>query len=75
MYKKIFSGVVIKNSSDKTIVVLLNKRSLRTKYLKVVKKNFKYSVHDENNFFSINDKVKIISSRPISKMKKWSVLL
>lgn len=75
MYKKIFSGIVIKNSSDKTIVVLLSKRSLRTKYFKVVKKNFKYSVHDENNFFSINDKVKIISSRPISKMKKWSVLI
>ena len=75
MYKRIFSGVVIKHLSDKTVVVLLSKRLLVSKYLKIVKKNFRFVVHDENNFFSINDKVKIISSRPISKMKKWIVIL
>lgn len=75
MSRRIFSGIVIKNLSDRTIIVLVKKRVLNSKYIKVVKKSFKYMVHDENNFYSINDKVKIINSRPISKMKKWNVLL
>ena len=71
----IFSGVVSKHLSDKTVIVSLSKRLLAQKYIKIIKKNFQFVVHDENNFFSINDKVRIINSRPISKMKRWIAIL
>ena len=41
---------------------------------KVIKSKKKYNVHDENNKYKNGDKVSIIETKPISKLKKWIVL-
>ena len=49
MTKKIFEGKVVKNSNDKTITVNVKRIFMDKKYKKYVKRDKKFSVHDENN--------------------------
>ena len=74
MPKKILEGVVINNKADKTISVLVERSVKHKKYKKIIKRSKKYLAHDEENSFNTGDKVKIIESRPISKLKKWQIL-
>ncbi len=74
MTKKILSGKVINDQSDKTIVVLVKRRYAHPFFGKVITSSKKYHVHDEKNKFKIGDNVKIIESRPISKKKKWKAV-
>ena len=74
MSKKIFKGKVIKNSTDKTIIVDVEDKYMHKKYKKFLKRNKKYAVHDESNVSKVGDLVQIIESRPISKTKRFKVL-
>ena len=74
MSKKILQGKVVKDKNDKTIVVLVKRRYLHPFFSKVITSSKKYHAHDENNKFKIVDSVKIVESRPFSKMKKWEVI-
>tara|TARA_Y100000590_G_scaffold333840_1_gene379785 strand:+ start:672 stop:902 length:231 start_codon:yes stop_codon:yes gene_type:complete len=74
MSKKILSGEVIKDKNNKTIVVLVKRRYIHPFFKKVLTSSKKYHAHDEKNVFKVGDKVKIIESKPFSKMKKWEVL-
>ena len=74
MSKRILEGVVINDKSDKTISVLVERNMMHKKYKKIIKRSKKYLVHDEENRLKIGDKVKIVESRPISKLKTWLVL-
>ena len=74
MSKKILSGKVIKDKNDKTIVVLVKRRFMHPFFKKVITSSKKYHAHDESNKFKIGDEVKIMESRPFSKMKKWEVM-
>ena len=69
MTKKILSGKVINDQSDKTIVVLVKRRYAHPFFGKVITDSKKYHVHDENNKFKVGDDVKIIESKPYSKKK------
>ena len=71
MPKRILKGKVIRNKSEKTIIVDVESTYMHKKYKKYLKKNKKYAVHDENNVSKIGDKVQIIESRPISKTKRF----
>ena len=71
MSKRILKGKVIKNKSEKTIIVDVESTYMHKKYKKYLKKNKKYAVHDENNVSKIGDLVKIVESRPISKTKRF----
>ena len=71
MPKRILEGKVIKNKSEKTIIVDVESIYIHKKYKKYLKKNKKYAVHDEENISKLGDKVQIIESRPISKTKKF----
>lgn len=75
MSKKVLEGIVLSNKSDKTVAVLVERTVLHKKYKKIIKRKKKYLVHDENNIFNVGDKVKIIESKPISKLKKWQVII
>jgi len=74
MAKKILKGKVIKDKNDKTIVVLVKRRFAHPFFKKVITSSKKYHAHDEKNKFKIGDDVKIIESKPFSKMKKWEVV-
>jgi len=74
MSKKILEGIVLSNSSNKTIKVLVERKVLHKRYKKIIKRSKKLLVHDEENSASIGDKIMIIESRPISKLKRWNIL-
>ena len=75
MSKKILRGKVIRDKNNKTIVVLVKRRYVHPFFQKVITSSKKYHAHDKNNKFKIGDEVKIIESKPFSKLKKWEVLI
>ena len=74
MPKRILSGVVVSSSSNKTITVGVTRRIKHKLYKKIIRQTKKYHVHDENNEFNVGDVVSIIESKPISKLKRWTVI-
>lgn len=74
MSKKILNGTVLNNSADKTVTVLVERKVLHTKYKKIIKRSKRYLAHDEDNSLNIGDKVRIIESRPLSRLKRWNIL-
>ena len=66
-------GIVISNKMEKTIVVEHIARVPHPRYKKIVKKSKKYYVHDEKDEAAIGDRVRIIETRPTSKLKRWSL--
>ena len=74
MPRRILQGEVVSNKSDKTIVVRVERTFKHPLYKKFIKKDKKYSAHDENNKFKNGDRVKIIECRPFSKKKKFQVM-
>ena len=71
MPKKILQGTVISNKQDKTITVLVERKFKHPFLKKVIRRSKKYSAHDSENQFNTGDKVKIMESKPISKLKRW----
>ena len=74
MTKKTLEGKVIRDQNDKTLVVLVKRKYSHPFFKKVITSSKKYHVHDETNKFKVGDIVKIIESKPFSKMKKWEVI-
>jgi len=66
-------GVVVSNKMDKTIVVEHVARVPHPRFNKIVKRSKKYYVHDEAGEAAIGDRVRIIETRPLSKLKRWSL--
>jgi small subunit ribosomal protein S17 len=71
---KKFSGLVVGDKSDKTIIVEIERVRLHPKYKKRYKVSRKYKVHDEKNQFHVGDKVSFVECRPLSKDKRWRVI-
>ena len=69
-----FTGVVVSDKMDKTIVVKVDRTKLHKRYLKRYTVSKKYKVHDARNQFKIGDKVNFVECRPISKDKMWKVI-
>ena len=74
MSKKILKGKVIRDKNDKTVVVLVKRKYSHPFFKKVVNSSKKYHAHDEENKFKVGEDVKIIESKPFSKLKKWEVI-
>lgn len=74
MTDKIYTGKVVSNKMDKTVVVAVTRLFQHPVYKKTVKKVSKFKAHDEKNECKIGDGVKIIETRPLSKDKRWLVL-
>ena len=69
--KRILSGTVVSSNSNKTIVVKVTRRVKHKLYKKIISRSKNYHAHDEENNFKVGDNVKIIESKPISKLKSW----
>jgi small subunit ribosomal protein S17 len=72
--KKKFSGVVVSDKMDKTIVVKVDIAKVHPKYGKRYISSKKYKVHDEKNQHKEGERVAFIECRPLSKDKRWRVL-
>lgn len=64
-------GKVLSNKMTKTIIVQTERKVLHPKYKKYIKKRTKLYAHDEKNEAQIGDRVMLIETRPISKLKRW----
>ena len=72
--RKIRVGKVVSDKMDKTVVVVVEWRRTHPLYRKSMKRNTRFKAHDENNDCRIGDKVRIMETRPLSKMKRWRVV-
>jgi len=72
--KKILKGTVVSDKMNKTVVVRVVKKMRHPRYQKLVEKWKKYYAHDEKGLAKEGQEVKIIQTRPISKLKKYRVL-
>tara|TARA_B100001971_G_scaffold214585_1_gene252835 strand:- start:46476 stop:46724 length:249 start_codon:yes stop_codon:yes gene_type:complete len=73
-FKRTLKGTVVSAKSDKTIVVLVQRRFRHAVYSKYVNQSKKYHAHDEANTAQEGDVVTIIESKPYSKNKKWELV-
>ena len=73
-HKKSRVGVVVSNSMDKSITVLVSRRLRHPIYGKFVKKSKKFMAHDENNDCNPGDLVRIEETRPLSKRKRFTLV-
>ena len=66
-------GQVVSTKMQKTIVVEIEMRKAHAKYKRVLKSNKKFYAHDEQNSARVGDMVRIRETRPLSKLKRWSL--
>jgi small subunit ribosomal protein S17 len=66
-------GRVVSNKMDKTVVVAVENTVTHRLYHRYMKKTKKFHAHDEENRCNVGDVVEIVSSRPLSKTKRWRV--
>ena len=69
--RKFFTGTVVSDKMQKTIVVSVDTFGVHKLYKKRVKKSTKFHVHDENNTAKFGDVVKFMETRPLSKTKAY----
>ncbi len=75
MPRRVLTGRVTSDKMDKTVTVLVARRVMHPLYKKFIRRTKKYAAHDEGNRFKVGDVVRIIESRPLSKTKRWQVLV
>ena len=66
-------GVVVSDKMDKTVVVVIERLVLHSKYKKRLKRRSKVKAHDEENRCGIGDRVLLAETRPLSRDKRWTV--
>ena len=74
MPKRVLTGTIVSDKTDKTVVVRVERRVKHPLYGKIIKRSKKYHAHDEGNEFKEGQIVRIEETRPISKLKTWRVL-
>jgi len=67
-------GDVVSNAMDKTVVVKIERKVLHPVFRKYIKKTKKLYAHDADNSCTVGDRVQIVETRPISKLKRWKVV-
>ena len=72
--RKVRQGVVVSDCNDKTIVVQIKERKPHPIYKKMMTTTKKFHAHDEANEAHVGDTVRIMETRPLSKMKRWRLV-
>ena len=74
MPRRVLTGRVVSDKTDKTVTVLVERRVMHPLYKKFIRRSKKYAAHDEANLCKEGDTVSIEECRPISKSKSWLVV-
>jgi small subunit ribosomal protein S17 len=72
--RKIRVGKVVSNKMEKSIVVSIERRVPHPIYKKYFKRTTKLMAHDEKREAGIGDVVRIMETRPLSKLKRWRLV-
>jgi small subunit ribosomal protein S17 len=71
--RKVLIGTVVSNKMQKTIVVEVTRKKAHPMYGRVISIRKKFYAHDEKNETHTGDVVRIEESRPLSKLKRWTL--
>ena len=74
MPKRVLTGTIVSDKTDKTVVVRVERRVKHPLYGKIIKRSKKYHAHDEGNEYREGETVRIEETAPISKLKTWKVV-
>jgi small subunit ribosomal protein S17 len=74
MPKRVLTGTIVSDKTEKTVVVKVERRVKHPLYGKIIKRSKKYHAHDEGNEFREGETVRIEETRPMSKLKTWRVI-
>lgn len=72
--RKDLVGTVVSLSGDKTIKVSYEYKIPHPLYKKEIKRKSVFHVHDEKNESRLGDRVEIMETRPLSKLKRWRLV-
>ena len=72
--RKVREGVVVSAGMDKTAVVAVVEKVRHPKYSKTVQRTKKLYTHDEANEAQVGDRVRVMETRPLSKLKRWRLV-
>jgi len=66
-------GTVVSDKMDKTVVVKVTNTVMHRLYHRYMKRTSKFYAHDPENTCHVGDQVRIVSVRPLSRLKRWRV--
>jgi small subunit ribosomal protein S17 len=72
--RKMLTGRVVSDKMDKTVTISVERTFQHPLYKKIIKKTSKIWAHDAENECRMGDRVKVMSARPLSKLKRWRVV-
>jgi small subunit ribosomal protein S17 len=72
--RKVREGTVVSTKMDKTVVVAVIERVRHPRYMKTLQRTKRLYAHDEANDVREGDRVRIMETRPLSKLKRWRVV-
>lgn len=72
--RKVREGTVVSTAGDKTAVVAVIERVRHPRYDKTVQRTKRIHAHDETNDTNVGDRVRVMETRPLSKLKRWRVV-
>ncbi|MAK12286.1 MAG: 30S ribosomal protein S17 [Candidatus Pelagibacter sp.] len=75
MTKRVLTGKIVSSKNKNTVVIQVERKFRHPVLKKVLKRSKKYHAHYETGDFKVGDRIRIIESKPISKLKKWKVLI
>ena len=67
-------GVVLSNKMDKTVIVRVTKKMRHPKYGKIYVRSQKFYAHDETDALQAGQTVRMMETRPLSKLKRWRIV-
>ena len=71
--RKTLTGIVVSDKSEKTGIVMVERKIAHPRDGKMVRKSKRFMAHDNENKSHVGDTVRIIETRPMSKLKRWRV--
>jgi small subunit ribosomal protein S17 len=72
--RKVREGIVVSAAMDKTIVVAIVEKVRHPKYAKFIQRTKKLYAHDEAGDANVGDRVRVMETRPLSKLKRWRLV-
>ena len=72
--RKVREGIVTSDKMDRTAIVTVTERVRHIRYNKTVQRAKKLYVHDETNDLNVGDRVRVMETRQLSKLKRWRIV-
>jgi len=69
--RKVREGLVVSDAMEATVIVAVIERVRHPRYGKTVQRTKRLYVHDGDNAAKVGDRVRVVETRPMSKLKRW----